>query len=715
MKQLTKWIGKHQIINNGQDLTKQKKLNDHFQLGIKILILSLSVLPLDGFSLNYLKDIQLHQKNKQSHLFFFFSKKPPTKPTLVSFNNGKKWKFKFDKPVKSFLTQLQLLKLARHQAINAVKQRDSKQSYLQLTMLLNTAFKVKRLKQFDKKLVYSLNRNQNAFISSNNQPNNLGKASSSIANIQSQTKPAQLNDITFEANKDNNGVLQVKLPDKAGVISDQKNGQNIRITIQNAQLTDKWVAQMNVTSFNTPVTKIIGQNDLNEAEITLKTDKPVRYTKSTDSDELIIKVQKDDVKTSVFDNQKKMSLNLQNVDVRSALKIIADFADINMVVNDNVSGSLTLRLKEIAWQKALNVILTSENLGKKQMGNVLYIATEKEILAHEKAQLEARKASKQLAPLVVKFFPLSYADAQNVYHILSSRLASSKPKGANMLTSRGSLEFDRRTNTIIVRDTKEALQEVEHVINKLDVPVEQIVIQSRIVEVNKETAEKIGTNWRFSRGTTSLGDQVDFSLSGGTNRAFISANDAGAGRFDISFTKIFEPVNLQLELLALEAEGQAKVVSSPHLVVSDNQAAFIQQGKEVPFLEASASGAASVKFKQAELELKVKPQITPNNDIIMDIVVKKDQVSNDTAAGGVPIIDTRKIKTQLSTNNGQTVVLGGIHEKRQETRNKQVPLLGDMPFLGWLFKNREHKVEKKELLIFITPKITKHLNKANTS
>jgi type IV pilus assembly protein PilQ len=170
-----------------------------------------------------------------------------------------------------------------------------------------------------------------------------------------------------------------------------------------------------------------------------------------------------------------------------------------------------------------------------------------------------------------------------------------------------------------------------------------------------------------------------------------------------------------LELLALEAEGQAKVVSSPHLVVSDNQAAFIQQGKEVPFLEASASGAASVKFKQAELELKVKPQITPNNDIIMDIVVKKDQVSNDTAAGGVPIIDTRKIKTQLLTNNGQTVVLGGIHEKRQETRNKQVPLLGDMPFLGWLFKNREHKVEKKELLIFITPKITKHLNKANTS
>ena len=614
-----------------------------------------------------------------------------TVPKYFVTNEGKQVVFDFPATVKMNVPKDSLEKLRSNLIENASIMKDKQKS--RMVVDLSQKETVRLLRQDGNTVQFGLN---NAY----------GNAMSAAENGATQKQSNNvIEEITFVKGIDRSGILTIQLPENHGLMTTKKDGDDVIIKIQNASIAEKWTHRMNVTSFETPVSSITGINGFAYAEFRLRSNSLMSYEEVKDGNTLKVTVRKQSLNGNVFENNKKISLNLQDITVRAALQIIANFAGINMVVNDSVGGSITLGLKDVPWQQALEIILVSESLGKRQIGAILYIAPGSEIVAHEKAELSARQASEELAPLYTRFYPLNYSTAGEAMGLLQSASGTGSP----ILTPRGSIQADQRTNTLVIRDTEEGIGRAIEILKELDVPVEQVLIEARIVEINKEFLDEFGVQWGLKDlNITSGQDFVGVAHGSALPGTFIpSAATAGTSTLGIAISRLFGNIDLNLEIRALESEGDAKLISSPHLTVSDNQEAFIKQGKEVPYLEASASGAASVAFKEAVLELKVTPQIAPNNTIILDIQVKKDQVSTATEAGSVPVIDTREIQTRLMTFDGETIVLGGIYEKDLTKDQTKVPLLGDIPFLGWLFKSIKNKIVNRELLIFITPKIIK--------
>ncbi|MBY0378724.1 MAG: type IV pilus secretin PilQ family protein [Gammaproteobacteria bacterium] len=416
----------------------------------------------------------------------------------------------------------------------------------------------------------------------------------------------------------------------------------------------------------------------------------------------------------------KLSLNFQNIPVRSVLDIIAQFTGLNIVATEGVKGEITLHLNNIPWDEALDIILKTQGLSELQLGQVLFIAPSAEIAAKQQAALSSLQEKEALEPLQSILIPLNYAEANEVAGLL-------KHPGNSLLSERGAVTVDKRTNAVLIEDTPQSIQGVRDLIKKLDVPVKQVLIEARIVEVSRDFERTLGIRWGISKA-----DHLSGTFAGASGMQqnvlhakapFDTANVSPLSRLNVNLpaqpssgqaasvglalANLSHGYLLDLELSALESEGQGELISSPRLVTADQQEAFIEAGEEIPYQEASSSGATTVAFQQATLKLDVTPHITPDNHIIMAIKVNQDKPNTALDVQGTPAITTRKIDTNVRVANGETVVLGGIYRQEKTNSILRVPFLGGLPIVGALFRSTKVTDSRNELLIFITPKIVR--------
>lgn len=419
----------------------------------------------------------------------------------------------------------------------------------------------------------------------------------------------------------------------------------------------------------------------------------------------------------------KLSLNFQDIEVRSVLQLLADFTDLNIVVSDTVQGKLTLRLKNTPWDQALDIILQTKALDKRQAGDVIMVAPAEEIATRERIELEGAQQKVELAPIRTEYFQANYAKASELATLMAAQ------EGGGLLSERGSVTVDDRTNTLLISDTADKLADIRSLVHRLDIPIRQVLIESRIVIATDDFNRDIGVRWGYNRNTANPGGVADsdggFALSGNSNGITNLLNGeelADPGRFNvnlgsnnpfgslgIALAKLPFGTLLELELSAMQAEGMGEVISSPRIITANQREAYIEQGVEIPYLESTSGGGASVSFRKAVLGLKVTPQITPDDRIIMDLTINKDSVGEIFGAGqlSVPSIDTRELVTQVLVDNGETVVLGGVYEQTKINETDSVPFFGSLPLIGNLFKHRIIDDDKTELLVFVTPKIVK--------
>jgi type IV pilus assembly protein PilQ len=421
----------------------------------------------------------------------------------------------------------------------------------------------------------------------------------------------------------------------------------------------------------------------------------------------------------------KLSLNFQDIEVRSVLQLIADFTELNLVASDTVSGSITLRLENVPWDQALAIVLKAKGLDKRQVGNVLMVAPAAEIAARERLQVEANKQLQELAPLRTEFIRIKYADAKELFDLFdaggrggSGGGGGDKTATASILSKRGSAIVDVRTNTVSLTDTEDKILEFRRLIEQIDIPIRQVLIEARIVVANTDFRKEIGTRFGFQGRRSSGGDTLGFGgsiedtpISNSNSGGITSSDDLGVdlgtrdpayGSFALEF--LSGNTFLDLELSALENEGNGEIVSQPKVLTGDKQKAIIKTGTEIAYLQDSSSGATNVAFKEAVLKLEVTPQITPDGRLVMDLMVAQDSMT-DESVSGIPIIDITEVETQAVVGDGQTLVLGGLFQMTTVDEQQKVPVLGDIPFLGRLFRSDVDDIEKREILIFITPKI----------
>jgi len=526
-----------------------------------------------------------------------------------------------------------------------------------------------------------------------------------------------INNVDFARGKNGEGRIIVDLSDASAGINIKQKGKTIVVDFINTEVPSNLQRRLNVTNFNTPViyvdTMKVGRNGRmiieprgNWEQSAYQADK-----------KFII-----DVRQVVEDPNKlvrgskpgyageKLSLNFQNIEVRAVLQVIADFTGLNIITSDTVTGNLTLRLKDVPWDQAMDIITQSKGLTMRKNGNVILVAPADEVAAKEKQTLEATQQIEDLEPLRTEVYTLKYMKAESLKNILSD------PK-QKILSKRGSAVLDPRTNTVFVQDTAKYLDQVQSIISKTDIPVKQVMIESRLVLADEKFGKSLGARFGVQKqhagdNSYAVGGQLSDTLatSGATT---VSANANGLnsnlpvsnafGSIAFSLFRLPAGLLLNLELTALETDNRGKIVSSPRVTTANQQKAKIAQGTEIPYLQASSSGATNVAFKEAVLSLEVTPQITPDEKIIMDLEVKKEKVG--TVFFGVPSIDTQKVNTQVLVSNGETAVLGGIFEQTERQDVDKVPFFGDLPIVGNVFKRRVTQSDKTELLIFITPKI----------
>ena len=424
----------------------------------------------------------------------------------------------------------------------------------------------------------------------------------------------------------------------------------------------------------------------------------------------------------------RLTLQFQDMDLKAILHTLGDFAGINIVISDDVQGSMALNLINVPWDQALDIILKSKGLDKRQDGNVMMIAPADVIAAREQQELEANKQQEELAPLRTELMQVNYAKATEVAALLSSGSSGDEPT-IGILSDRGAVSVDVRTNTLIVKDVSSKLEDVRRLVEQLDIPVKQVLIEARIVTATDGFTRDLGARFGISdamnsgeigvSGTVQDAGRINGSVDGQrTQNSGFNVNlpvNSAAGSLGLSFARLAEGLIIDMELSALEAENRGEVVASPKVITANQKEAFIKAGEEIPYLQGGSSGASNIQFKEAVLELKVTPQITPDGRVFLDLSISQDTrgeevvftTADGQAVGGAPAINTQEIGTQILVDNGETIVLGGIFQHRVTLDETKVPLLGDIPLLGWLFRNTSRENAKEELLIFVTPKIIK--------
>ena len=524
-----------------------------------------------------------------------------------------------------------------------------------------------------------------------------------------------IKDVDFRRGNNGEGRIIVDLSSAGIGIDIRQQGRNVIVDFTNTAMPRNLIRRLDVNDFATPVKTVDVLDQGGNARLIIAPSGLWEYSAYQTDTQFIVEIKpvKEDpnklVQTPGYSGE-KLTLNFQSVDVRALLQVIADFTGLNIIASDTVVGSLTLRLKDVPWDQALDIILQSKGLSKRKNGNVVLIAPADELATKEKLELEAKQQIIELEPLRTESFVISYAKASDIEKLLSGGTQK-------ILSKRGSATNDARTNTLFVQDVPSRLEEVRRLISQLDVPVRQVLIEARIVIADDKFSRQLGARFGTGSGLTSNNRNVGIAnntsasrtiANGGLPNGDLNVNlpvVGAAGSLAVTFLNLGNGNIVNLELSALETENRGKVVSNPRIVTADKKKATIIQGTEIPYLTQAASGGSTVAFKQAVLSLDVTPQITPDDKVIMDIEIKKDAVGAFLA--GLPSIDTRNIKTQILVENGDTAVIGGIYEQTTRTDITKVPLLGDIPFIGNLFKTTSKQNDKTELLIFITPRIIK--------
>ncbi len=552
-----------------------------------------------------------------------------------------------------------------------------------------------------------------------------------------------LKDLDFRRGNDNTGRIIVDLANNQVGVDIRQQGQTLVVEFMKSTLPEGLRRRLDVSDFGTPVKSVTTFQTGDRVRMVIEPTGAWVHSAYQSDNQFVVEVREQKVDPNkltkgVGYSGEKLSLNFQNIEVRSLLQVIADFTNFNVVTSDTVSGAVTLRLKDVPWDQALDIIMQAKGLGMRKSGNVLWIAPNDEINAKEKAELEAKVAIQNLEPLRTQAFQLNYTKAADIANQLTSSGSGGSGGGsggssARILSQRGSVIPEPRTNQIFVSDIPSRLEQVQELITKLDIAVRQVLIEARIVEASDTFGKSLGVRLGGSDLRGLRGGVAGGSLTGNTRVALggtfnavssttgesvntldtintnfvnlpaIGQNGFNAASFAVSLFNSAASRFLNLEISALEADGKGKVVSSPRVVTADQTKALIEQGTELPFQVATSSGATSLAFRKANLKLEVTPQITPEGNIILDLDVNKDSVGQATANGFA--INTKHIKTQVLVENGGTVVIGGIFELIETDDVTKVPLLGDLPVVGNLFKTRSRTSNKQELLVFITPKM----------
>ena len=540
----------------------------------------------------------------------------------------------------------------------------------------------------------------------------------------------ELENIDFRRGPQGEGRVEIDLSDPSIAVDMRQQGDRVVLDFIGARVAPQLARTLDVMDFATPVRTIETRPDNGN----------VRMTISTSGEFEHLAYQADDLYTVEFralTRQEKearrqeqqvyegerLSLNFQDLEVRAVLQLLADFTGLNMVVSDTVDGRITLRLQNVPWDQAMDIILKTKGLSMRRNDNVVLVAPTEEIAARERLELESQQQIAELAPLRSELIQVNYAKASD----LAALLKSTENK---LISERGSVSIDERTNTLLVQDTAAKLSEIRELVSELDIPIRQVLIESRIVIANNDFARDLGVklgvgaaneegSWRWKVGGGLPGDvaspevpSTSFEIPAGSGNQGLLVNlpqTLAAGRggaVNMLLGKIGSYL-LRLELNAMQQEGKGEIVSSPRVITSDQNKAVIKQGVEIPYQEATSSGATSVSFKEAVLKLEVTPHITPDDRVIMDLTLNKDNPDFTRAVLGVPPVDTRSLETSVLVDNGETVVLGGIFERTKSKNTERVPFFGDLPYLGFMFRQEQIQDANSELLIFVTPKILK--------
>jgi len=609
--------------------------------------------------------------------------------------------------------------------------------------------------------------------------------SSGIANMSAQATRAAaesgdfstggpaITEIDFRRGKDGSGTISIDLSQPSVNVDIDRNSSQITLSFYQTTLPERLDRRLDVVDFATPVQTVDSKQEGSKTVVAIEASGQYDYLAYQADGQYVVNIKPlsdaeiaEQSKKFAF-NGERLTLNFQNIEVRSVLQIIAEFTSLNLVASDTVTGSITLRLDNVPWDQALEIILKAKGLDKRQEGNVLMVAPSAEIAEQERLQVEANKQLQELAPLETAFVRIKYADAREVFELFTAaRIEAGQAGGGSrdgnatntILSERGSAIVDERTNTIILTDTEDKINEFRRLIGEIDVPSKQVLIEARIVIANTDFKKELGATWGLAgidklagnKTSSAFGDRT-LGFSGrrsgltpgaGVKESFTYSADeierddgidgiAGTADDVTTYTRNYDfglgdslavdlgvsnPTGsfslgyltdnflIDLELSALESDGFGEIVSQPKVLTGDKQQAVIKSGTEIAYQKATSSGATSIEFKEAVLQLEVTPQITPDNRIIMDLLVSQDSVGAFTPTGE-PSIDITQIKTQALVGNGQTLVLGGIFQTEEVKGVDKVPVLGDIPFLGRLFRNDLRNVEKREILIFITPKI----------
>lgn len=566
-----------------------------------------------------------------------------------------------------------------------------------------------------------------------------GKSASSFAtSVVSET--TALKDVDFRRGVGNSGRVVVDLANNQTGVDIRQQGKELVVDFLKTSLPEGLRRKLDVSDFGTPVQTVVTSQVGDRVRMLVTPTGNWEHSAYQSDNQFVLEVREQKIDASKLTqgpgyNGEKLSLNFQNIEVRSLLQVIADFTNFNIVTSDSVTGAVTLRLKDVPWDQALDIILQAKGLGMRKSGNVLWIAPKDEIAAREKQELEAKASVESLETLRTQGFQMNYAKASEIAAQITSGGSGGSTQGgssARILSLRGSVIAEPRTNQLFVTDVPSKLEQVQQLIAKLDIPVRQVLIEARIVEASDSFGRSLGARLGGSDLRGVRGGEAGYPAVGAnrvaiggsynavsstttestntldtTNTSFVNLPSSGVGgflpaAFAVSLFSSAANRFLNLEISALEADGRGKIVSSPRVVTADQVKALIEQGTEFPYQTATSSGATAVAFRKANLKLEVTPQITPEGGIILDVDINKDSRGETTAAGIA--IDTKHVQTQVLVENGGTVVIGGIFSEESRDTVTKVPLLGDIPILGNLFKNKNNSTSKTELLIFLTPR-----------
>jgi type IV pilus assembly protein PilQ len=552
--------------------------------------------------------------------------------------------------------------------------------------------------------------------------------------------PQTLRDLDFRRGANGEGRIVVDLPNSQVPVDVRQAGNQIHVDFLRTGLPATLRRRLDVTDFGTPVTRITTVPAGENVRMTIDAQGNWEQSVYQSDTQLVIDVKpvKEDPTRLAQGQQgyrgEKISFNFQNVEVRAALQAVADISGLNIIASDSVSGSLTLQLKQVPWDQALDVIMQAKGLDMRKNGNVLWIAPKEELLTKEKLELEQKAQISDLEPLKSEIFQLNYQKAEAFRTVFGLDGASGGDNKGRILSKRGSATIDPRTNQVFVTDIAARLDDVRKLIQKVDIATKQVLVEARLVEANDGFSRNLGAKLGFADLRNLRGGDAGYQVNG-NQRVAIGGNLTGVGQVTgqtpdtgdgytnttlvnlpaapinganaptIAFSLFSAAANrfLNLELSALEADGKGKIISSPRVVTEDNVAAVIEQGVELPYQQATSSGATSITFKKANLRLEVTPQVTPDGNVVLDVDVAKDSKGEATTAGFA--INTQHVKTKVMVENGGTVVLGGIYQQSETSNDSKVPLFGDLPVVGHLFKTTARSTQKTELLVFITPKI----------